>query len=472
MSMSIHKYFISLVLLFLAFSSCRMGKNYQRPELPLPKQFSDSVSYADTSSIADIEWKQFFNDTTLLRLIDKGIHYNYDLLLAVKRIGIAREQLKQAKYLWYPQVDAQFSGQYNYLSKNSLNGISTNSFLGVSHLEDYVGGVNLSWDIDIWGRINRQKEAALADYLQSYEAAEAVQTQVVSSIAEGFFNLWMLDRQLEIARQNFALNDTFARITGLLRDAGEETTLAVQQAESQKLTTAELIPQLEQSVALQENALSVLTGDLPAAIPRSPVPVFHLRDSLSTGLPVALVSRRPDVRAAEMALVSANAQVGVAQADMYPALNITAGGGIESFKASNWFSIPNSLFGLVTGTIVQPIFRRRELKTKFEIAKLQRESAVIEFRQSVLQAVREVNDALVQLDKLKKQEQLTVTQTEILSGAVFNAQLLFKSDMANYLEVIVAQASSLQAQLNLTMIRRQEVTAMVELYRALGGGWK
>jgi outer membrane protein, multidrug efflux system len=185
-----------------------------------------------------------------------------------------------------------------------------------------------------------------------------------------------------------------------------------------------------------------------------------------------MVSRRPDVRSTELALVASNARVGVAQASMYPALNITAGGGLESFKSSNWFSIPNSLFGLAAGTIAQPIFRRRELKTQFEVAKLEREQSVIQFRQSVLQATTEVANALVQSKKLKEQRDIAISQVDTLHHAIFNSQLLFKSDMATYLEVITAQGNALQAELNLAAIQRQELGAMVELYRSLGGGWK
>jgi len=283
----------------------------------------------------------------------------------------------------------------------------------------------------------------------------------------------MLDQQLGIARKNLMLSDSFLVATRLLKDAGLGNLLAVQQAESQKQSTALLIPQLEQSIALQENALQVLTGQLPGTIARKvSLNEFTVADDLSTGLPVAMVSRRPDVRTTELSLVSANARVGVAQANMYPALNITAGGGLESFKASNWFSIPNSLFGLAAGSIAQPIFKRRELKTQFEIAKLEREAAVIKFRQSVLQATGEVADALVQADKLKQQRLIATGQVDTLQRAIFNAKLLFRSDMASYLEVITVQSNALQAELNLAAIKRQQLDAMVELYRSLGGGWK
>jgi outer membrane protein, multidrug efflux system len=461
-----------LLICVIFFSSCKVGKEYQRPALELPKQFSQ-VSFSDTSSIADLEWKKFFADTTLKALIEKGITYNHDFLIAIKRIEIAQQQVKQARLLQLPEIDLQITGQYNYLSKNSLNGISTNSFLGKSHIEDYITIINVSWEADVWGKIQRQKEATLAGYLQTYEAAKAVQTQLVANIAQGFFNLLMFDKQLNISRRNLLLSDSFLIATRLLKDAGMVNLLAVQQAESQKQSTALLIPQLEQSIALQENALQVLTGQLPGAVSRSiALNEFSITDSFPAGLPASMVSRRPDVRSTEMALVAANARVGIAKANMYPVFNITAGGGLESFKASNWFSIPNSLFGLATGSIAQPIFKRKELKTQFEIAKLEREQAVIQFRQSVLQATGEVVNALVQIDKLKQQQEIASARADTLHRAVFNAQLLFKSDLANYLEVITAQGNALQAELDLASIQHQQSAAIVELYRSLGGGWK
>ncbi len=463
-----------IIPFFLAFfiCSCKVGKEYQRPSVEVPAQFNN-VSFADTSSIADIEWKKFFTNPDLQKLINDGITYNHDLLMAMKRIEISQRQLKQANLLQLPEVNLQFTGQVNRPSDNSLNGLSIKNFLGKSYVENYQAIINLSWEADIWGRLRNQKESVLAEYLQTYEASKAVQTQVVANIAQGFFNLLMLDRQLEIAKRNFTLRDTFFRATQLLRDAGLANTLAVQQAASQQQSTALLIPQLEQNIAVQENALQVLTGHLPGAVLRSALlKDLAVAEDLSAGLPIAMVSRRPDVRSNEMALMAANAQAGIAQANMYPALNITAGGGLESFKASNWFSIPNSLFGLAAGTIAQPVFQRRQLKTQYEVAKLRREEAVIRFRQSVLQATGEVSDALVQIDKLKQQKDIATAQTDTLQRAVVNAQLLFRADLANYLEVITAQESLLQAELNLASVQRQRLSAMVELYRSLGGGWK
>ena len=459
-------------LLLIVLASCSLGKQYQQPVLELPKQFNN-VSYADTSSIADIQWRDFFTDATLQALIDKGLTYNHDLLMATKRIEISQQRLSQSKLLQLPELNLQFTAQYNRPSNNSLNGISIKNFLGSSHVENYSTQVSATWEADIWGKIRGQKEIVLAEYLQTYEARKAVQTQLVADIAQGYFNLLMLDKQLDIARKNLALSDSFLVATRLLKDAGVVNLLAVEQAESQKQSTALLVPQLELNIALQENALQVLTGQLPGAIARNlSLNEYAVPGDFSAGLPAAIVSRRPDIRANEMALIAATSRIGVAQANMYPALNITLGGGLEAFKASNWFNIPNSLFGLAAGSIAQPILKRKELRTQYEIAKIEREEAVIQFKQSVLQATAEVSNALVQIEKLKEQQQIATAQVDTLQRAVFNSKLLFRSDLANYLEVLTAQGNALQAQLNLAAIQREKLNSVVELYRALGGGWK
>lgn len=466
------KPYIAIILAAPLFLACRVGKPYQRPELELPQQFS-AQSFADTSSIADMEWRNFFSDPALQALIEKGISKNHDLLVAIKNIEIAGQQVKQSRALQLPEVDLQLTGQVTRPSDNSLNGISIKSFLGKSYVENYNAAFTLSWEADIWGKIRARKEIALSNYLQTTEAARAVQTKLVAGIARGYYNLLMLDRQLDIARRNLSLSDSFLVATRLLKDAGLGTELAVQQAESRRQSTAILIPQLELEITIQENALQVLTGQLPGTISRN----ARLEDhtplaALPAGLPVAMVSRRPDVRAAELDLVIANAETSIAQANMYPALNISAGAGLEAFKASNWFNIPGSLFGIAAGTIAQPVFKRRALRTQFEISKIEREQAVIKFRQAVLLAATEVTNALAQTEKLKQQEQVASAKVNALHGAIDNAQLLFKSDMAGYLDVITAQGNSLDAELGLALVRRQQLDAVVELYRALGGGWE
>lgn len=466
---------INSLPVFLAvflFAACRIGKEYQRPIVELPAQFQQAAAQ-DSTSIADLPWTEIFTDSILQALITQGVGYNYDLLLALKRIDIAEQQVKKARVLLLPEVGIQFNGAINRPSKNSLNGLSANTFLGRSYIENYSSVVNFSWEADIWGKLRRQKEVALADYLQTREAAKAVQTQLVASIAQSYFNLQMLDLQLEITRKNLALTDSFVRVTKLLQQSGDVSELAVQQAELQWQSTAYLVPGIEKEIQLQENALQALTGRLPGTVRRQPIPGDDFaRQDFNTGLPVGILNRRPDVKAEELLLVAANARVGIAQADMYPALNISAGAGLESLKATNWFNIPNSVFALAAGSIAQPVFMRRQLKTNLETARIQREESVLRFRQVLLNAVAEVENALVKIEKSASQHEIMNRQSVIAKKAVQNAQLLFKSDMADYLEVITAQQRALQSELEVAAIERIQRDAKVELYRSLGGGWK
>ncbi|MFP3598020.1 efflux transporter outer membrane subunit [Chryseobacterium sp. SIMBA_029] len=463
--------FLTTILAVIAVS-CVTKVAYKEPDLQLPEEFRFTAT-ADTASIANLEWKQFFSDPILQNLIEKGITHNYDLQIALKQVASSQEKLKQAKYLQYPDVGFGVSAQISKPSKNSMNGQSLNLFLGKDYVEDYNAAFNLSWEADIWGKIKNQQEVSRMQYLQTYEATKAIQTQVVAAIAQGYYNLLMLDKQMDIAKSNLELSSNTLSITQKMWDSGDTTSLGVQQATAQKQSTELLITQLEQNIAIQENALSILVGENPNTINRTiEMSDTSLPQSISTGLPAAMVSRRPDVRQQELVLLESNSMVGIAQANMYPALKITATGGVNSFKIDNWFQIPASLFGSVLGGLTQPIFQKRQLKTDLAVAKLQREKNVLAFRQSVLNAVGEVSDALVSNESLKVQEQKATEQVQTLKDGIKSAQMLYKGGMANYLEVITAQGNSLQAELNLASVKRQRLSSIVDLYRALGGGWK
>lgn len=459
------------IILFLVLLSlgCGVQNNYQQPVLELPKQF-DNVTTSD-SSIATMEWKQFFKDTSLQRLIENALIGNFDVQIAAKRISEAALYVKQAKMNYIPTVQLQLSAATNVPSKNSLTGISLKSFLGTNHVEDYSLNTGISWEADVWGKIKGQKEAAQAEYLRSYEAARAVQTALIANIANSYFNLLMLDVQLEVTRKNITLSDTIVLMMGLQKRAGQVTELAVQQAEVQRQQATLLLPKLEEQVAVEENTIRILSGELPAKVNRTAqLDAVTMWNNMSTGLPAAMISRRPDVRAAEMALIGANANVGIAHANMYPTINITAAGGLNAFKAAHWFVIPTSLFATAAASVVQPILQHGQLKTGFKVAQIQKEEAEIAFRKSALNAIGEVVTVLVRLDKLEAQKSIATQQVNTLQEAVHNAKLLFRSGLANYLEVITAQSNALDAELSLAEIKRNQLGAAVELYRSLGGG--
>ena len=470
MNKHLKTYFTILSLIVL--SSCKVSQDIATPQAPLPVNYRDAI-HADTAGIATIQWKSFFTDEPLQNLIDSAISNNYDMQAAVKNIEAAQLIVQQTKLGYLPDASLQVAAGVNRPSDNSLNGLSLSQFLGRSYVEDYSVNATLSWEADIWGKIKNQKAKALAGYLQTTEAKKAIQTNLVASVAKGYYNLLMLDAQLAIANKNLLLNDSTLRIIQLQYEAGQVTLLAVQQATAQRLVAAQLVPFLQQNITVQENGLCVLTGVLPAAIQRTnSISNIAFTDSLSAGIPSALVANRPDVRGYELQLNIANANTGIAKANMYPALTITAGGGINSFKASNWFNIPASLFGAVAGGITQPLFQRKQLRTQYELAKVEREKTVIQFRQSVLTAVGEVSDALVRTTKLKEQEAVAGTRVNTLQQAIHNADLLFRNGMATYLEVITAQSNTLQGELELTALKKDQLVAVVDLYRSLGGGWK
>lgn len=466
----INPYAFLLLVVFL--SACKVSKDIPAPKSATPEAFRGAALTADTASIGAVPLKQFIAEAELRKLIDTALLRNYDLQIAVKNIEASELLFKQSKLGNIPSLNLQITGSSNRPSDNSLNGLSTSQFLGTSHIEDYNANLGLSWEADIWGKIRSQKQGAFATYLQSREAKKAVQTRLVANVAQGYYNLLMMDAQLQVAKKNLALNDSTLRIIHMQFDAGQVTSLAIQQAEAQQTVAAQLVPQLEQGVGVQENALRILTGQLPSAVERqASLDQMVVPESLSAGIPSDMVSRRPDVKTSELALAIANAKVGVTKASMYPSLSITASGGLNSFKASNWFNVPASLFGLVTGGITQPIFQRKELKTQFEVAKVEREKAVLQFRQSVLNAVGEVSDELIKQEKLKQQYTIASGRVETLQKAVKNANLLFRNGMANYLEVITAQGNLLQSELDVATLKAARLNSMIELYRSLGGGW-
>jgi NodT family efflux transporter outer membrane factor (OMF) lipoprotein len=465
------KRYIALLTLVIP-ASCKVTEKNTAPQAPLPVAYRN-VANTDTANIADIQWKTFFTDAALQKLIDSAVVNNYDMQAALKNIEAAQLIVKQTKLEYLPDVKLQAAASLTRPSDNSLNGLSLSQYLGKSYVEDYNINAAVSWEADIWGKIKNQKAKARSEYLQTTEAKKTIQTNLVAFVAEGYYNLLMLDAQLEIAHKNLLLNDSTLHIIILQYQAGQVTLLAVQQAEAQRLVAVQLIPFLQQNITIQENALSVLTGVQPGAVERTTsINNIVFTDKLSSGFPSALISNRPDVKSYELALDIANAKTGIAKANMYPSLIITAAGGINSFKVSDWFNIPASLFGTVAGGITQPLFQRKQLKTQYDLAKVDRERTVIQFRQSVLTAVGEVSDALVKTDKLKEQQDIAATRVSTLKKAIFNADLLFRNGMATYLEVITAQSNVLQGELELASLKKDKSNAVVELYKALGGGWK
>jgi multidrug efflux system outer membrane protein len=467
----INKY-IKKPIIFLLLINGFVVFSQENSKVELPESYRNTTA-TDTTNIADIKWKSFFSETDLVALIDIALAKNNNLQIAEKNITIANLQYKQAKLGNIPQVNAFVNATTSRLSENSLNGININNSLGKNHIEDFSAGLNLSWEADIWGKIKNQKKSALAGYMQTTEAKKALQTSVVAAVSNGFYDLLMLDAQLEIAKKTLVLNDSTLFVVNLQYEAGQVNLLAKQQTEAQRLIAAQLIPELEKNIQIQENALSVLTGSFPEAKKReSLLNILAVKDKLSAGIPSQLLNKRPDVKSAELELKIANANVQITKASLYPSLNITAVSGVNSFELSNWFNIPASLFGSVAGGLTAPLLNSKKLKTRYKIAKVEQEQSILRFKQTVLVAVGEVSNALTKIDKQEKKYTIANERVETLKKSIVNANMLFKNGMATYLEVIIAQSYLLQAELELASIKKDRLIANVELYRALGGGWE
>ncbi|RYD59200.1 MAG: efflux transporter outer membrane subunit [Sphingobacteriales bacterium] len=464
-----YQFFLGLII-FL--SACHISKDIEAPISDIPSSYRNGKA-GDTQTIATLPWRDLFREPELQALIDSALANNLDMQLAIRNIDIARHSLRQARMSLLPAAGLNIGVSSTIPSKNSLNGSLTEQFLGTSHIEDYTANLGLSWEADIWGKVRSRKRAALASYLQTEEVKRAIQTNIVSMVSQAYYHLLMLDEQLKVAQKNAALSDSTVRILSLQQQAGQVTALATQQANAQRLLALQLVPQLEQEVELQENALSVLLGAYPHGIKRSgTLYSFSIPSTVYAGIPVQLVRSRPDVKGSEFALARANANVGLAKADFFPSLVVSASTGINSFKASNWFAIPSSLFGIGAGSIAQPLLQRGQIRARYNISLAERDQAVIRFRQSVLQAVEEVSGAIVRLEKLEGQYRIVKERAGVLQQATRNAQLLYQNGMATYLEVITAQSNSLQSELTLANIKLEQMNAFTELYRSLGGGWQ
>jgi len=473
-------YFFAIMALF---GSCKVGQKYQRPDSDMPHVYRGAINdwSSDSSNFSKVSWQEFFHDPILKNLIDSALKNNYDMRIALKNIEIANRNLNRNKLDYLPTVDATVgSVNRQYRSREFYSNPSGNYYGDNNSPESlylftsqFASTLNFSWEIDIWGKIANQRDQLKADFLNTYETKNAIQTRIIADIAKSYFNLQMLDAQIEVSKRNLGLNDSTLQMIKLQFEAGEITALAIQQTESQRLLAASLIPELEKEIAIQENALKVLTGEFPDRIDRSQYldTMMFSSENISLGSPIDIIRNRPDIRASELDLIAANAEVNINQIMRYPQLTLGGAFGVNAMLPKNWFNIPGALLGSILGDLTAPVFRNGRLKNNFEVAKLEREKVELAFQQNVREAVNEIADVVITIDKQKEQLSLAMQRVENSQLAVKNASLLFRSGYASYLEVITAQSNALQSDLDLVEIKQKQLNAYVDLYRSLGGGW-
>ena len=463
-------YKIGMVLLTgTLMTSCVVGKKYSRTDLKAPEKYREEI--AVTADTVLLPWKNYYKDPLLVDLIEKALVKNNEVFIAVKSMEQLDLAYKQAKLSLLPTLDFDAGASRSYLSKNSLNGSLSSQFTSKDYMDDYNASLKMSWEVDIWGKATMQKRDAKAAYFAQKENLSALKTRVIVQVAQSYYNLLGLDEQLKIAEKNIELSDNTLKMMKLQYNSGSISSLAVNQTEAQKKTAELLVPLAKANIAVQENALQILCGEYPNTIERAGnLNVDEFAFKMPSGIPASLLSRRPDVKASEYAVMSATAKTGLAKATMYPTLSLSPSIGINSFEFDTWFNFPGSVTKNIAANLAQPIFQKKALRTAYEVAVLEQEKAVVSFKQSFITAVGEVSDAMSRLKYADQRIELAQEKAASLDKATADASLLYKSGMANYLEIIAAQNSALQNDLDLVTIKLERLNASVNLYRALGGG--
>ena len=443
------KILIPLILLLVTMNSCALYKDYERPEIDFVDSLYNRIPAAgDYESIASLTWRELFADTLLQDLIEIGLKNNTDLEIARLKVEQAEATLQTSKLAFYPNVS--FSAQAGVNNKDGFN---------------YSITPTASWEIDAFGRLHNTKKGSEAALAATEAFQQAIQTQLVATIANSYYTLLMLEEQLEISKRTLNTWEENIRTLSALKRAGKTNEAAVLQAKANKVNVEGSILTLEKQIIQQENSLSALLGLVPQEFERNELSQQVFPDTLLMGLPLSSLVNRPDVRQAEYKLVEAFYATNVARSYFYPSITLSGSAG--------WAGIigdPGDWIFNAVASLVQPIFNQGKNKARVKISESQRQEALLNFRQTLLDAGTEANNALISWQTARKRLDSDKLQIMYLKGAVFNTQLLMKNGQATYIEVLSAQKNLLQAELTETNDKFLEIQSVITLYHALGGG--
>ena len=446
---------------------CMVGPKYHRPVVETPNAFRDPAEnpqlQAQVASYADLPWWQVFQDPKLQELIRTALKQNYDLQLATERINASRAQLAIARSSLFPQVsgNANFNGGKENLEQSRFN------FLTLT--------ADAAFQLDFFGKLHRANEAARAQLLATEDARQVVALTLVSDVATDYFTLLQLDLQLAITRETVNTQTDSVKLTQLRLEHGVATKLDVLQAQQVLDTANAQIPDLERQIAQEEDGLSILLGNYPQDITRGiPLVEQTLPPEVPAGVPSSIIERRPDIREAEQILIAANADIGVAKAQFFPQISLTGGGGGAFGRSSVFSSLMTTQLGIWSygGQVSQPIFTGGALKGNLHLAESEHQQALIAYRQAIQQAFGDVSDALIGYQKLHQVRMRQQDSVADLQETVRISTLRYKGGTTTYLEVLDGQRSLYGAELTLAAARGDEYRSLVQLYKALGGGWR
>ncbi|WP_018620133.1 TolC family protein [Spirosoma luteum] len=473
-------YYLPYLLLF-AMGGCQMNyQPLQQPSArPTPVAF---IGSDDSTSIGTENWHTFFDDPYLVHLIDTTLAGNMDLQIATQRIEVARASYNYSQGFLMPQVDLAASAGLDRYGKTTLNGVgnfdtnlSSNvqgNLLIPNPTPDFFLGARSTWEIDLWGKLRNRRKAAYIRFLASQEGRNLVITSLVAEVARHYYTLLSLDGELEIIQKNMDLQQNAVELVKVQKLAGRVTELAVQQFTAQLLNTQSRQRRIQQQIIETENQLNRLMGRFPQPIERGKsLQEWELPGQVLAGLPTQMLTRRPDIRQAELELQAANIDIDVARASFLPSLNLSAYVGVNSYRLETLIN-PASIAAGLLGGLTAPVFNRRFLKANYGQSVAQSRESFYRYRQTVLTGFSEVVTNLRGVENYRAVADLQGQEVDVLRKAVATSNDLFAGGYASYLEVITAQRSVLEAELALISSKQAQFLALTELYRSLGGGWQ
>lgn len=472
----IYQYSIVLALC-LAVIGCKAPQTIaETPSKPVPESFGTSK---DTTNMSTVKWNVFFKDPNLVELIDTALKNNQELNITLQEIEIAKNDVRVKKGLLLPTVGLRAGAGLEKVGRYTSQGAgdaSTEIKPGVETpdpLPDYTIGAYANWEVDIWKKLRNSKKAAVNRYLATVEGKNFVITNLIAEVADSYYELLALDSQLDIVKQTIELQSNALEIVKIQKQAARATELAVQKFQAEVLTSKSLEFEILQKIKETENKINFLLARYPQEIKRDKTNFTDLVPAtVNSGIPSQLLSNRPDIKQAELELVAAKLDVKVARAEFYPSLDISAAFGVRAFKPAYLFTFPESLLYSVAGDLAAPLINRNAIKAEFKSANARQLQALYNYDRTVLNAYLEVSTQLSKIENLQKGYDLKSQQVDALNRSIDISNDLFKSARVDYFEVLMTQRDALESKLELIETKKEQLNAVVHVYKDLGGGWK
>jgi multidrug efflux system outer membrane protein len=476
MSRTTHLLAGAFLLSIMSLSSCAPSLKVREAKISGPATYAGSM---DSTDAAAVNWRQFFSDPSLRALIDSALANNQELNIMLQEMAIARNEVRARKGEYLPFIDLVAGAGVDKVGRYTRNGAVEHG-LEIDEgtefpepLPDLMVAARASWELDIWSKLRNAKKAAAMRYLASVEGRNFMVTNLVAEIAGSYYELMALDNQLAILRSNIAIQQDALGIVKLEKQAAKVTELAVRRFEAEVLKNRSLQYSIEQRIVETENRINFLVGRYPQPVPRNSQAFSTLvPDTMYAGLPAQLLAYRPDIRQAELELAAAKLDVRSARANFYPSIRLTAGVGLNAFDASHLIQTPQSLLYSVAGDLLAPLINRNAIKAAYANANARQLQAVYDYERTVLNAYVEVVNELSNIRNLRSSYDLRLQQVEALSSSITISTNLFRSARADYMEVLLTQRDAIEARFELVETQKQQLNAMVNVYQALGGGWR